>query len=254
MGVEYQKGLDGVAWVTLNRPEVLNALDSGTKQELASIWTDVASDDSVRAVVLSGNGPKAFCAGSDMKEMDQSGQTVTTDLLVRSLPGAQTALDKPVIAALHGYCIGMGLTLALHCDLRLADQGTVLGFPEVRHGMISGVSAVRLPQMVPTCRALELLLLGNTISALEAERFGLINRVIEGNVREEAGRWAQILACHSPVAVRATKRLARLGLQRLLEDEQSEIDQARVQVEKSEDFKEGARAFAEHRVPSFIGR
>lgn len=253
MSVLYEKRLNGVVRVTLNRPEVLNALNASAKDSLARIWEEISADQDVRVVVIAGAGPKAFCAGSDIKEMNRLGRSVPTDSLLRALPGGDFPLDKPVIAALHGYCIGLGLTLALHCDLRLAATGTLLGFPEVRHGMISGVSAVKLPQMLHACRALELLLLGETITAEEAERIGLINRVVQGNVIEEAEKWGEIIAKNSPVAVQATKRLGLAGYRHSLDAGRSEIDRMRLLVEGSEDFKEGARAFAEHRIPSFKG-
>ena len=122
----------------------------------------------VRVAVLTGAGDKAFCAGSDIKEISRSGRMVTTDTLLRAIPGVGIPLMKPVIAALHGYCIGMGMTLALHCDLRLAAKNTVVGYPEVRHGMISAVSAIRLPQVIPHARALEMLLFAHNIAADEA--------------------------------------------------------------------------------------
>lgn len=253
MSVLYEKRLNGVVHVTLNRPEVLNALDTSAKDDLARIWEEVSADPEVRVVIVAGAGPKAFCAGSDIKEMNRLGRTVTTDLLLRALPGANFTLDKPIIAALHGYCIGVGLTLALHCDLRLAATGTIMGFPEVRHGMISGISALKLPQMLPACRALELLFLGETITAEEAERIGLINRVVHGSLMDEAERWAERIAKNSPVALQATKHLSLSALRRSLDAERQEIDRARLRVDGSEDFKEGARAFAEHRAPSFKG-
>src|SRR3954469_8305787 len=250
IAVLFDKRPDGVAWVTLNRPQALNALDSVAKDELAAIWVEVAADRAVRAVLVHGAGSRAFCAGSDIKEMDAAGRTVSTDALLRAIPGGAAPLDKPIIAALHGYCIGMGLTLALHCDLRLAAPDTVLGFPEVRHGMISGVSAMRLPQVIPTAHALELMLLGDTITAADALRIGLVNRVVD-DVLGEAERWAARLAQNSPVATQATKRLALLPAQRLVAAEVAAIDAARRQVEESADFHEGARAFAERRAPVF---
>src|SRR5499425_3151840 len=102
----------------------------------------------------------------------------STETLMRALPGVGIPLDKPVIAALHGFCVGMGMTLALHCDLRLAGKNTVLGYPEVKHGMISAVSAMHLPQVIPQARALEMLLLARNISADEALRMGLLNAVV----------------------------------------------------------------------------
>src|SRR5712692_9759100 len=149
MSVVLEKRSNGVAVVTLNRPHVLNALDVPAKERLGAIWQDIADDASVHVALFTGAGEKAFCAGSDIKEIDRTGRMADTDKLMRAIPGVGIALAKPVIAAMHGYCIGMGMTLALHCDLRLARKNTVLGYPEVRHGMISAVSAPRLPHVIP---------------------------------------------------------------------------------------------------------
>src|SRR5256714_6453846 len=174
MSVLLEKRSNGVAVVTLNRPQVLNALDVPAKERLAAIWREIADDAAVRVAVLTGAGDKAFCAGSDIKEINRTGRMVTTDTLLRAIPGVGVPLMKPVIAALHGYCIGMGMTLALHCDLRLAAKNTVLGYPEVRHGMISAVSAPLLPRGVPRARPPGMLLLARNISAGEAVRRGLL--------------------------------------------------------------------------------
>src|SRR5215831_20094866 len=189
MSVLLEKRSNGVAIVTLNRPQVLNALDVPAKERLGEIWQEIADDADVRVAVLAGAGAKAFCAGSDIKEINRTGRMVTTDTLLRAIPGVGIPLLKPVIAAMHGYCIGMGMTLALHCDLRLAAKGAVLGYPEVRHGMISAVSALRLPQVIPSARALELLLLARNISAEDALRIGLVNAVVD-DVQAEALAWA----------------------------------------------------------------
>ena len=245
MSVLLEKRPDGVAIVTLDRPQVLNALDVPAKERLASIWREIADDAGVRVAVLAGAGEKAFCAGSDIKEIDRTGRMVTTDTLLRAIPGVGIPLFKPVIAALHGYCIGMGMTLALHCDLRLAAKDTVLGYPEVRHGMISAVSALRLPQVIPSVRALELLLLARNISADEAWRWGLVNAVVD-DVAAEAERWAATIAGYPPAAVAATKRLAMFS-RRLSDAERAEIEATRALVETRDDYKEGAAAFSGRR-------
>jgi enoyl-CoA hydratase/carnithine racemase len=242
MSVVLEKRSNGVAVVTLNRPQVLNALDVPAKERLGAIWQDIAQDASVRVAVLTGAGDKAFCAGSDIKEIDRTGRMVDTDTLLRAIPGVGIALAKPVIAALHGYCIGMGMTLALHCDLRLATKDTVLGYPEVRHGMISAVSALHLPQVVPSARALEMLLMARNIAAEEALRWGLVNALVD-DARAEAEKWAAAIAGYSPAAVQATKRLAMLS-RRLTEVERSAIETARASVEGDGDYKQGAAAFA----------
>ncbi len=245
MSVLLEKRANGVAIVTLNRPQVLNALDVPAKERLGDIWQEIAGDPQVRVAVLTGAGGKAFCAGSDIKEINRTGRMVTTDTLIRALPGAGSPLDKPVIAALHGYCIGMGMSLALHCDLRLAAKDAVLGYPEVKHGMISAVSALHLPRVMPSAWAMELLLLARNIKADEALRMGLVNAVVD-DVQAEAEAWAAKIAGCSPAAVQATKRLATFGA-RLTAAERAEIEAARAFVETKDDYKEGAAAFTGRR-------
>jgi enoyl-CoA hydratase/carnithine racemase len=241
MSVLLEKRADGVAVVTLNRPKVLNALDVPAKEALADVWQEIADDRKVRVVILAGAGAKAFCAGSDIKEIDRTGRMVRTDTLLRAIPNVGIPLSKPVIAALHGFCIGMGMTLALHCDLRLAAKGTVLGYPEVRHGMISAVSALRLSQVIPSAAAMEMLLMARNISAEEALRFGLLNAVVD-DVRAEAEKWAATIAGYSSSAVQATKRLATFS-RRLSSAELAEIEGMRSFVESQDHYKEGAASF-----------
>ena len=157
MSVLLEKYANGVAVVTIDRPQVMNALDVPAKERLGAIWQEIANDPQVRVAILTGSGEKAFSVGSDIKEIARTGSMASTETLMRALPGVGIPLDKPVIAALHGFCVGMGMTLALHCDLRLAAKNTVLGYPEVKHGMISGVSAMRLPQVIPQAKALEMM-------------------------------------------------------------------------------------------------
>jgi E-phenylitaconyl-CoA hydratase len=242
MSILLEKRANGVAVVTLNRPQVLNALDVPSKERLGAIWQEIADDSTVRVAVLAGAGEKAFCAGSDIKEINRTGRMVSTDTLLRSIPGVGVPLMKPVIAALHGYCMGMGMTLALHCDLRLAATDTLIGYPEVRHGMISAVSAIRLPQVIPSAYALEIMLLARNISATEALRFGLLNAVVD-DVHSEAEKWASMIAAYSPAAVQATKRLAMFS-RRTLDAERAEIEVVRAWVETHDDYKKSAAAFA----------
>jgi enoyl-CoA hydratase/carnithine racemase len=242
MSVLLEKRANGVAIVTLNRPQVLNALDVPAKERLGAIWREISEDHEVHVAVLTGAGDKAFCAGSDIKEINRTGLMVSTDTLLRAIPGVGVPLLKPVIAALHGYCIGMGMTLALHCDLRIAAKNTVLGYPEVKHGMISAVSAIRLPQVIPSARAMEMLLVARNMSAEEAMRIGLLNAVVD-DVRAEAEAWATTIAGYPPAAVQAIKRLAMFS-RRGLEAERVEIEAVRAIVEARDDYKEGAATFA----------
>jgi enoyl-CoA hydratase len=245
MSVLLEKRANGVAVITLDRPQVLNALDVPAKERLGAIWQEIADDPQVRVALLTGAGTKAFCAGSDIKEINRTGRMVTTETLMRAIPGVGVPLAKPVIAALHGYCIGMGMTLALHCDLRLAAKDAVLGYPEVKHGMISGVSALHLPQVIPNAFAMEMLLMARNISADEALRWGLVNAVVD-DVAAEAEKWATTIASYSPAAVQATKRLATFP-RRLSDAERREVEAMRALVETHDDYKEGAAAFAGRR-------
>jgi enoyl-CoA hydratase/carnithine racemase len=242
MAILLEKRPDGVAWITINRPQAMNALDVAAKEELAAIWREIADDAGVRVAVLAGAGAKAFCAGSDIKEIHRTGRMVSTDTLLRAIPGVGIPLVKPVVAALHGYCIGMGMTLALHCDLRLAAPDTICGYPEVRHGMISAVSAIRLPQVIPSAYAMEMMLIGRNFTAHEAARIGLVNAVVE-DVHAEAEKWATTIAGYSPAAVQATKRLTMFS-RRTLEAERAEIEAVRAAIETHDDYKAGAAAFA----------
>lgn len=239
MPVILEKRPDGIARVIIDRPEVLNALDVPAKEQLGAIWREIAEDAAVRVAILTGAGPRAFCAGSDIKEIAQTGRMVTTDILLSAIPGVATPLLKPVIAALHGYCIGMGMTLALHCDLRLAATNTIIGYPEVRHGMISAVSAMRLRDVIPSAYAMEMLLMARNLDAEEAKRFGLVNAVV-ADVQAEAEKWAAKIAAYSPAAVQATKQLALFSRQVLSDAERAEVEAVRTWVETYDDYKRGA--------------
>jgi enoyl-CoA hydratase/carnithine racemase len=210
MSVLLEKRANGVAMVTLNRPQVLNALDVPAKERLGAIWREISEDPQVRVAVLTGAGDKAFCAGSDIKEINRTGRMVSTDTLLQAIPGVGIPLMKPVIAALHGYCIGMGMTLALHCDLRIAAKNTVIGYPEVKHGMISAVSAIRLPQVIPSARAMEMLLLARNISAEEA--MGFDHRRI--STRRGAGDQAAGAVLAARIGCRARGNRSRAGARR----------------------------------------
>jgi enoyl-CoA hydratase/carnithine racemase len=208
MSVLLEKRTDGVAIVTLNRPQVLNALDVPAKERLGDIWQEISDDPQVRVAVLMGAGGKAFCAGSDIKEINRTGRMVTTETLKRAIPGVGIPLDKPVIAALNGYCIGMGMSLAMHCDLRLAAKDAVLGYPEVKHGMISAVSALRLPQLIPSVQAMEMLLLARNRSA----RLGREDRQLLARRRAGDQAIGDILA--PPQRGRERRSRSRAGIRR----------------------------------------
>jgi enoyl-CoA hydratase/carnithine racemase len=237
MNITHDVNSDGILVVTLNRPERLNALDVPSKEELGALWEDAAANPSVRAIVLRGAGEKAFCAGSDIKEIQRTGTMVSTETLMRAIPGVGVELNKPVIAALHGFTIGFGLTLAIHCDFRIAADGSRLGFPEVQHGMISGISAITLPGLVGEPVALDLLLSGRIINDIEALACGLVNRVAPDSY-DAALALAQNLARNSPRAVGLTKQLILADRRRRIAQFAADIDRARTNTTDSTEYRD----------------
>ena len=236
MNVLREISSDGIMVVTLNRPDRLNALDVPSKEQLAEIWRYAAGDPHVRVIVLRGAGEKAFCAGSDIKEIQRTGTMVSTDTLMQAIPGVGVELDKPVIAALHGFAIGFGLTLAIHCDFRIAATGSRLGFPEVQHGMISGISAITLPGIVGEPVALDLMLSGRIIDASEALGCGLVHRVVP-DAYGEALSLARALGRNSPRAVALTKQLVLADRRRKILEFAAQVDRARTAVTELAEYR-----------------
>jgi enoyl-CoA hydratase len=237
MSILHEMISDGIMVVTLNRPDKLNALDVPSKERLANVWNNAATDPKIRVIVLRGAGEKAFCSGSDVKEIQRTGAMVTTDTLMRAIPGVGIELNKPVIAALHGFTIGMGLTLAIHCDFRIAAVGSRLGFPEVQHGMISGISAITLPGIVAEPVALDLMLSGRLIDASEALACGLVHRVTPDSY-EAALSIAQTLSRVSPKAVALTKQLVLADRRKRILEFAAEVDRARSEVTGSPEYRD----------------
>jgi enoyl-CoA hydratase/carnithine racemase len=237
MSILHEMISDGIMVVTLNRPDKLNALDVPSKERLANVWNDAATDPQIRVIVLRGAGEKAFCSGSDVKEIQRTGAMVTTDTLMAAIPGVGIELNKPVIAALHGFTIGMGLTLAIHCDFRIAAEGSRLGFPEVQHGMISGISAITLPGIVGEPIALDLMLSGRLIDASEALAIGLVHRVAPDSY-EAALSIARTLSRNSPKAVALTKQLVLADRRKRILEFAAQVDRARSQVTGSPEYRD----------------
>jgi enoyl-CoA hydratase len=210
----------------------MNAMDSSHKRALAEIWRTAENDPAVRAMVLRGAGPKAFSAGSDFKEMKETGHTVTTEVLADAIPTIGVPLTKPVIASLHGYVIGFGLTLAIHCDLRIAHSQARLAFPEVEHGMLSGISDITLPGIVGEAAALEIMLTGRTYTGQEARDINLVNRISDEPF-EEALKLATMMASHSMMANRLTKRLVLAGRRSALLNHMAAVAEARIEIGNS---------------------
>jgi len=246
-----------VAIVTVNRPDKLNALNIKTRGEILAAFDELAQDDEIRVVVITGAGDKAFIAGADINEF--AGRTA---LEQREIMRGRRAFDsvedfpKPVIAMINGYALGGGCELAMACDIRIASIKARLGQPEIKLGIIPGGGGTqRLPRLIGEGKAMELILTGDMITAEEAERLGLVNHAVspedlETKTMDIANRIAEM----SPVALRmakqAVKNASRTDLRAGLE---AELDLFALCF-ASEDKEEGVRAFMEKRKPEFKGK
>jgi len=247
-----------VAIVTINRPKVLNALNTQTLDELRHTMLDLQRDDSVRAIVLTGAGEKAFVAGADINELavqTPAGgrEHATTGQRVLDLI---EDLGKPVIAAINGFALGGGCELAMACTLRLAADTAKLGQPEINLGIIPGYAgSQRLTRLVGKGRAMEIVLTGVPISAAEAFRIGLVNRVVPAaELMGQARALAQQLAASAPIAVRYIISAINKGADMPLADAQVFEATLFGLVASTEDMREGTRAFLEKRKPEFKGK
>jgi enoyl-CoA hydratase len=247
-----------VATVTVNRPKVLNALNTATMDELRRTVLALKHDDGVRAVILTGAGEKSFVAGADINEL--SVQTPAGGR-AHALRG-QHVLDlienmgKPVIAAINGYALGGGCELAMACTMRIAADTAKLGQPEINLGLMPGYAgSQRLSRLVGAGRALELLLSGDQISAQEAHRIGLVNRVVPAaELMSEARKLAAALAAKAPIAVHYIIDAVNKGLQMTFADGQVFEATLFGLAASTEDMREGTKAFLEKRKAEFKGK
>jgi enoyl-CoA hydratase/carnithine racemase len=249
---------DGVAWVTLNRPEARNALSREVNLELLMLAGELGDDPGVRAVVLTGAGDAAFCAGADLKER-KGVSAADSAPFIDAISGAIDAwarLPRPTIAAMNGSAYGGGLELALACDIRICVDAAELGLTEVKLGIMPGAGGTqRLPRLIGVAAAKELILLGRRISATRAFQLGLVNEVVPPGdlVGVVEGLLAELAGC-APLSVAKAKEAIDRGVDLPLDDA--------LQLERrcydatlfSEDRDEGLRAFAERRPPRFTGK
>jgi len=256
-----------VATVTMNRPEVRNAINAEMLCRLADAWQDVNDDPQIRVAILTGAGEQAFCAGADLDRlvrMMQGLRPPETDF-DRRIVGDFTVIYKgllrsfevvkPIVAAVRGYCVAGGTEILQATDIRIAAEDARFAIAEVKHGLFPmGGSTVRLPRQIAFCHAMEILLMGEQLSAAEALRVGLINRVVPAaEVMAEARRAAEIIAANGPLAVQAVKRSVLAGLGRPTAEALDREQEIGIPVSMSEDAKEGTRAFKEKRKPMFRG-
>lgn len=249
---------DGIAYVTVNRPEKLNALNDQVMIDLKACFEGLQSDMAVRTVILTGSGEKAFVAGADIgvlatqtpvegKERSIRGQAVL-DLIEN--------LGKPVIAAINGYALGGGCELALACTLRVASENARLGQPEVKLGIIPGYAGTqRLPRLIGKGRALELILAAEPVSAAEAWRIGLVNQVVAAkDLITACEALARKIMANGPLAVRFAMEAVNHGME--MTEEQGQYLEATLfgLCCTTADMKEGTRAFLEKRPAKFTGQ
>jgi enoyl-CoA hydratase len=248
---------DGIARITVNRPDKLNALNAIVIAELGDAVTRIETDSAVRGVIVTGAGGKAFVAGADINELTEQGATGGR---ARAVAGQQVfrrleRCGKPVIAAVNGFALGGGCELAMACHLRVASENAKFGQPEVKLGIAPGYGGtVRLPRLIGKARALELLLTGEMIDATEAHRIGLVNRVVPADrLLRETEALLQAILANGPLAVRACLEAVDAGLD-------MGVDQALLLeanyfglLSATEDMREGTKAFVEKRKPVFKG-
>lgn len=255
MSIDLQVNQEGIALITINRPERRNAFDAEHYHLISQAWQTVRDDPAIRVAVITGAGDKAFSAGADLKTyvgresgMSEHWLTQKDQLLNRGLE-----VWKPIIAAVNGYCLGGGMTLLLATDIRVASEHATFGLSEVKRGIIAANGGTqRVVAQLPYPIAMELLLTGDAIDAQTALRWGLINKIVSHDkLLDEAMAYARRIAANAPLALQATKELAvkapELGLAAGLRMEQYVNRLLRT----TDDAKEGAKAFQEKRPPVF---
>ena len=249
---------DGLAFITINRPKVLNALNRKTMEELNDAAGEAIADSEVRVVILTGAGEKAFVAGADINELAEQTPVSGRDygLFGQSVLNKIENAPKPFIAAINGFAFGGGCELAMACHIRIASEKAKLGQPEVKLGLIPGYGGTqRLARLVGEGRAMQLNLTGEQISAEEAFRIGLVNEVVPpGDLMQEAEALANKIKANAPLAVRFAMEAIHHGLQGTL-DEGLYLEATLFSLcATTEDMKEGTKAFLEKRAPNFQGK
>lgn len=250
-----------VAYLTLNRPEALNAITPAQRDRLITLLGEASADPAIRAVVLTGTG-RGFCAGADLRGGGSSGERVAGDVTRTIRLGAQRLIaavldcEKPVIAAVNGTAAGLGAHLALACDLVLAAESAKFIEVFVRRGLVpDGGGAYLLPRLLGPQRAKELMFFGDAVTATDAERLGLVNRVVpDGELEKTSREWAERLATGPTRALALTKQLVNASL----DSDRATAFAAEAAAQEinmtTEDAREGVASFVERRSPEYRGR
>ncbi|HHU75665.1 MAG TPA: hypothetical protein GXZ24_02025 [Firmicutes bacterium] len=255
--IRYEKEAP-LAIITVIRPEVMNAMNNALVEEYALAFKEAENDDEVRALILTGEGEKAFMAGADIKEVQERDfvlgrkQTRRRQEVLNMLP----EMPKPVIAAINGFALGAGLETALACTLRIASTNAKLGAPEVNLGIIPGDGATqRLPRVIGFGRAMEMVLTARMVDAEEAYRIGLVNKVVPlENLMEEAKKMAGSIINKSPLAIQYAKEAVNRSMEMGLNEGMAHESYLHALACATEDKKEGVAAFLEKRKAVYKGR
>lgn len=244
---------ENIAIITFNRPEAMNALNNQTRAEFRAAIDDVAEDDAIKVLILTGSG-KAFVAGSDIKEFNATTPFAAHNIM--RLGDMVEKLEKPVIAAVNGFCLGGGNEIAMGCDIIIASEKAKFGQTEINIGIIpGGGSTQRLPRLIGVCRAKELIYTGDIIRAEEADRLGLVNRVVpKDELMPAAKELARKIAAKSAAALKLAKTAINRGMQTNLESGLKYEYELYSLSLSLEDKLEGVNAFLEKRAPKFVGR
>ena len=267
MALSYEKK-NGIAYLTLNRPEAHNAIDPETVLELIDAWEDYRDDEGMRCAIVTGQGDQTFCSGADLgkliplftgakqPETDADKAIQKNPLLAQKALLRDFELFKPVIAAINGHAIAGGMELLYSTDIRIASENAKFGLQEVKWAIFPmGGSSVKLPRQLPYARAMEILLTGELMDAEEALQYGFVNRVLpQDQIMEEAERIAERIVKNGPMAVTAIKRAVLENIGLTLTDGLAKEMEIAIPVFLSQDAQEGPRAFKEKRDPEFKGK
>jgi enoyl-CoA hydratase len=249
---------EGIATITLNRPDALNAWSTELAQEFSEAMEDVRNDESVKVIIITGAGEKAFSAGADIKAMKGMTALKARELsnMGYKICNAIEAIEKPVIAAINGYALGGGMEVSMACDFRVASDKARMGQTEINIGLIPGWGGTqRLTRLVGKARAKELVYTGKIINADTAHQWGLVNMVVTATELMTAVRqFALELAGKAPVAVKVAKALIEKGAEIDLESALALEREGFGVVASSEDLQEGVSAFTEKRKPTWKGK